>query len=269
MFGTKTNSEARLTIQNQEILGVESLNIAYSNKFETIKLLGYTKGVSSHNDYVDKTLSVSRNFIGIDPLLYYVGGDAIDGNIFYNGESYDFKTGYINDYSINCAVGSIPKINNNIFIIGDLTKLNSSVGSISPPSLNIINQGGLIISCDNASTNRVVGFDYAVKAPRKTIYSLGSQYPTDYIFLPPLEYSATVQLEIDDAFMENAQNFLSTKDNKTIVFTILDKLGYTLQSLSVPNSNLISEQLSASADGVLKLTLTYNGSASSTFDLMV
>ena len=43
------------------------------------------------------------------------------------------------------------------------------------------------------------------------------------------------------------------------MFTINGRDGDSLQSLTVPKASLVGEQLNASADGALKLTLNYIG----------
>ncbi len=84
--------------------------------------------------------------------------------------------------------------------------------------------------------------------------------PVDVTMISPIEYSATVQLEVDDAFLESGYAFLGTgKNSKTVSFSINGRGGDSLQSLSIPNACLIGERLNSSADGALRLTLNYMG----------
>ena len=47
---------------------------------------------------------------------------------------------------------------------------------------------------------------------------------------------------------------------KTVEFSIKDKtLTNTLQAVSIPNASLVSERLSSSADGGVRLTLNFIG----------
>jgi hypothetical protein len=59
--------------------------------------------------------------------------------------------------------------------------------------------------------------------------------------------------------MKNSSAFLSGREDKIVSLSIRGRDGTIIQSLTIPKASLISEQLSASADGVLKLTLNYNG----------
>jgi hypothetical protein len=189
----------------------------------------------------------------------------MSGSIHYQNNSYGFKSGYLTEYLVNCAIGSVPKVTTNFVVFDNLISGYSASGSKPHPTINIPSQGSIRLSCDNATSNRVVGFDYSIKKNNKALYTIGSTLPAKIEFLPPLEYTATVQVEIDDAFMQNSQYFLTNKQNKTISIDIYGKSGIIgldnnlLQNLTVPNASLVNEQLSASADGVLKLTLNYIG----------
>jgi len=158
---------------------------------------------------------------------------------------------------VNIAVGSPPKVNANFVIFGEMKSGVTASGSISHPPVFLQRQGNMTIQSDNSSSNRVVGFDYSVKMNRKAIYSIGSQLPATIELIPPLEYSAAVQIEVDDAFMANSQKFIGQKQDKIVSFSI-PEIGEDIY-YTIPNASLVSEQLSASADGVLKLTLNYIG----------
>jgi len=265
MYGAKLNNESRFFISGQELSGIDSINLSYSNQSSTIKPLGYSNGITVSNADSQKTISISKYLIYQDPLLNYTGNLNMSGSIHYQNSSYGFKSGYLTEYLVNCAVGAVPKVTTNFVIFDNLTSGYSASGSKSHPIINIPSQGSIILSCDNAISNRVVGFDYSIKKTSKPLYTIGSILPAKIEFLPPLEYTATVQVEIDDAFMQNSQYFLTNKQNKTVSISIYGKsgtIGYDdnlLQDLAIPNASLVSEQLSASADGVLKLTLNYIG----------
>ena len=64
---------------------------------------------------------------------------------------------------------------------------------------------------------------------------------------------------MDDALQQSGFNFLTGRENKALTFTINGRDGDSLQSLTVPKASLITEQLNATADGALKLTLNYIG----------
>lgn len=261
MFNSISNYENNLYIQDQEVLGLESIDLSYSNSSSISKILGRSSPFTTISNAVSHQLSISRNLIYYDRIYEYtINKMKLNGNIQYNSISCRFSNAYVTDYSVNCAVGSIPKVSTNFIIYdeigpGELTTPNNEVTNIFIP-----NQGSISLSCDNSSTNRIVGFSYAIKINTKPIYVLGSKNASEVVIVSPLEYSASVQVDVDDAFLQNSFNFLSTRQNKTLSFSIKDKtLTNVIQELTIPNASLISETLSSSADGGVKLTLNYIG----------
>jgi hypothetical protein len=260
MFGQISNHENKFFISGQEIIGIENLDISYSNAPNVSKLLGFSNAHTFTNGPTQQKVSMSRNLIYTDQLLTYTGSNNISGSLNYNGTSYGFKSGYLDDYAINCAIGSVPKISTNITIYDEmLSGVNNASGSVSIPTLYIPNQGSISLTCDNSTTNRVVGFDYSIKASRKPVYTIGSKLPIEVVTLGNLDYSASVQIDVDDAFLSSGLSFLSGAQTKTVSFTIRGRTGNLLQTVTIPKASLVSEALSSSADGGIKLTLNYIG----------
>jgi hypothetical protein len=260
MFDSRLNEEVEVRVAGKHLSGVDSASISYSNNATTSKILGSKNGLTTVGAATQQTLSVSRYLIYDDPVLALTGASSTSGSVTYNSEQYEFDSGYLNNYSVNCAVGSVPKVNADFMIIDELVSQSSETSSAeSISSIDIPSQGSISISCDNSSTNRVIGFDYSIKAERKPQYSIGQESAVAVELIPPLEYSAQVQIEVDEALPQSAFNFLTNRENKTISFDIDGRGGADIQSLSIPNASLVSESLSASADGALVLNLNYIG----------
>jgi len=261
MFGLITNYENKLFISGQEIVGVEDVNISYSNTNTINRFIGYSVGTSTIGGATQQKMTIARNLIYVDPLLAYTGNSVISGSVNYNNNSYGFKSGYMEQYMVNCAVGSVPKVTVNMSIYDELLTgaINNASGSVSTPTIYIPNQGSISLTCDNSTTNRVVGFDYSIKATQKPIYTIGSKLPIDVVYLSPLEFSATVQVEVDDAFLSSGMAFLTARANKTVTFSIAGRTGNLLQTLTIPKASLVGESLSSTAEGGVKITLNYIG----------
>lgn len=263
MFGHLNNYENRFSINDQEILGIDSVDLSYSNSANNSKILGRESSFTTVNGAVSAQLSISRNLIYVDPILadtLAFLSFPINGKIHYNNKAYGFSKGYLTEYMVNCAVGSIPKVSTNFIIFDEIKSQDLPSYTEPSPPIYIPNQGSISLSCDNSSTNRVVGFDYAIKISRKPVYIIGSKDPSEVVTFKNIEYSASVQIDVDDAFLQNSFNFLSNRENKTVSFSIKDRtLINIIQTLNIPNASLIGESLSSSADGGVKLTLNYIG----------
>ena len=268
MFGSTLNYESHFFISGQdgspaatELSGISSVDIGYQNAANITDLLGYQKGVTTIGGATSQEVSLSRYLIYNDPILAFTGAsEVMKGSFNYdNNASYGFESGYLTSYSVNCAVGSVPTVNTSLVVYDELRSGVNASGTTTQ-AIYIPSQGSMTATCDNTTTNRVVGFDYALEVVRKPYYTIGSETPIEVKYIPPIKYSASVQIEVDDVFLESGYSFLTTgKEEKTVSFVINGRDGTSLQSLTIPKASLVNEQLSASADGSVRLTLNYVG----------
>jgi hypothetical protein len=258
-YGIISNYENKFYIQNQEVLGIESIDINYSNSPNVNKVLGSNNGLTTIGSATQQKLSIVRNLIYSDPFLLYTGSSNINGGINYQNKTYKFDSGYLDEYMVSCAIGSIPKVTANITVYDEMKTGTNFTASTLSPTILIPNQGSILATCDNSTTNRIIGFDYAIKRFRKPIYTIGSLFPSEIISFPVLEYASSVQIDVDDAFLQSGLSFLKNRENKSVSFIINGRDGSLIQSLSIPNASLVGESLSSSADGGVKLTLNYIG----------
>ena len=260
MFGLLNNYENKVFISGQELLGVENVDVSYSHSPSVARFLGHSIGHTMVASDAQKQVSFSRYLIYSDPILSLTGDSPTSGSINYNGQAYGFNSGFLTEYSVNCAVGSIPSVTAALSVYGALQSGINHSGSVAAPTIYIPNQGSITLTCDNSTTNRVVGFDYSIKINREPIYTIGSASPTEVIRDPIIEYRSSVQIDVDDAFLQNSTGFLSGRQNKTVTFTVKSKdNAQTLQQVTIPNASLVGETLASSADGGVKLTLNYVG----------
>lgn len=261
MFDAKYNYENAFFISGQKLIGVDSIDLSYAHTSNVGKYIGFKSSSLEVSGPVQQKLAISQNLIYSGGLSSYTGDLILSGSINYGNNSYGFKTGYLDEFMVSCAIGSVPKVNTNFTIYDALkTGVNNASGVVAEPTIYVPNQGSISVTCDNSSTNRVVGFDFAAKVTRIPIYAIGSSTAKSVLTMPVIEYIASVQIEVDDAFLANSTGFLFAREDKTVIFTVKNKdRTITLQELSLPNASLVGENLSSSADGGVKLTLNYQG----------
>jgi len=268
MYGSKLNYESHFFISGEggspsarELSGVQSLDIGYNNSASTTNPLGYQNGVTTIAGPTQQNVSFSRYLIYDDPILDFTGASKImKGSFNYdNNSSYGFESGYLSSYSVNCAVGTIPTVNTS-FVVYDEMRSGINASGVTTTSIFIPSQGSITATCDNSTTNRIIGFDYALAVKKIPYYTVGAESPVEVKHISPIQYTASVQVDVDDAFLESGYSFLGTgKNSRTVTFAINGRDGTTLQSLSIPNACLVGEQLKSSADGSVRLTLNYMG----------
>ena len=248
------------TLDPRELSGIESLDIGYSNSANTLSPLGSSQGLTTIGGPTQQTVSFSRYLIYNDPVLNFTGASSkLAGSFNYdNNSSYGFEEGYLSSYSVNCAVGNIPQVNANFTVYGEMASGINATGTTNT-NIFVPSQGSITATCDNSTTNRVIGFDYSLRTNKKPYYTIGSEDPVSVKHIPPISYTASVQIEVDDTFLESGYNFLGEKIDRTVTFTIKGRDGTTLQSLNIPNASLVGEQLNSTAAGNARLTLNYIG----------
>ena len=268
MYGSKLNYESHFFISGfeggspsaRELSGVKSLEISYQNSANVTNPLGYKNGLTTVGGPSQQAVSFSRDLIYDDPILDFTGDNVMKGSFNYdNNTSYGFFSGYLTSYSVNCAVGTIPTVNAS-FSVYDEMRSGINASGEQTTDIFIPSQGSITATCDKTTSNRVIGFDYSLTSNKIPYYTIGSQDPVEVKHISPIQYTASVQLEVDDVFMESGYSFFENgKDDRTVTFGINGRDGTEIQSLTIPNASLVGENLTSSADGTLRLTLNYIG----------
>lgn len=269
MYGTTLNYESHFflsgvnpNIGRRELSGINSLDIGYQNSSNTAKPLGSVRGVTTVAGATSQTLSLSRSLIYNDPLLSMTGSSSVVSASFNynNNTSYGFESGYLTSYSVNCAVGSVPKVNASLVIYDEMRSGVNKSGTFFPIPIDVPSQGSITATCDYSTTNRVLGFDYSLSIKKIPYYTIGSETPVEVKHINPIDYTAAVQIDVDDIFLASGFSFFEEgRSDKNLSFSVKGRDGTALQTLTVPNASLVSEQLNASADGSVRLTLNYIG----------
>ena len=267
MFGTKLNYNSHFFISGQdgtpsarELSGVQSVEIGYNNNAITRNPLGYGQGITTVSGPTEQQVSFSRYLIYDDPVLVFTGASEVMKGIFNydNNLCYGFESGYLSSYSVNCAVGAVPSVNASFVVHGEMETGINATGATNT-DIFIPSQGSITATCDNATTNRVIGFDYSLTTKKIPYYTIGVEGPAVVKHVPPIEYTASVQFDADAALLEDSYNFLGTGFSRTVTFTINGRDGTAIQSLSIPNACLVGEQIESSADGSVRITVQYRG----------
>lgn len=263
MFDQVYNYENKIFFNDNEFVGLDSADFSYSHSQKTIKALGFSVGQTVVSGPVQQKISLSYPLIQGSPFYSaLIQGIPIgSGSINYNGSSYGFKSGYVENYSVNCAVGSIPRESSSISVFNQMERGINASGALPLSTIKgFPSQGTISVTCDNSTTNRVVGFDLSIKASVNPVNSVNFKQATSVAVSPILEYAATIQIDVDDAFLQNSFDFFNELEEKTINLTIQGRQDGTLfNSWDIPKATLVGESLSSSADGGVKLTLNYVG----------
>ena len=265
MFGAKLGNESKMYVGGFELPGIESVSFSSQSNTSIRKPMGTTKGFTSISGPLNKTMSITRALVYNDPILRrYTGYNTVlAASILdeYKNNFYGFESGYMSSYSVNCSVGNAPRVTTNFVIADEIQSgVNSGAGFSSLKNrIEVPSQETMYVECSDFSSARVIGFDYSLTRKNKAFYTIGQTSISKMETLSPIEYKATVQLELDDSFGVDMTNVFDTRENKKIDFYIKGNNNKYIQTMPIPNATLISQNLSQSANGLLKLNLTYGG----------
>lgn len=269
MFGAKLNQDVKLYIGNGNgttasgLSGVDNVDISNVHPTNLTKTLGYNIGLTTINGPPQQELSFSRYLIYEDPMLQYTGSTHFIGELEIGAEDegrINFKSGYLTNYSVNCAVGNVPRVSVRAVIYDPLTTgVQLDAYSSAHQTIEIPNQGSMSLTAKGVSLNRVNSFNYSVTCNRKPYYSVGSTVPSKVNLLYPLEYAATVELDLDAGNITSGNHLFKNLHNKSVDFTINGRTNNWTRTFSIPNASLVDERVNSSADGIVNLTLSYVG----------
>ena len=120
MNDANLNYEQKFFIEHYALSGVVSIDGGYEINEQPLNVLGHGYFDSLVNAPLQGNFNITRSLITRDPLLNYTGECGFNGGIYYNGTSFDFVSGYLDQYSVNCSIGSIPEVNSSISVYGNI-----------------------------------------------------------------------------------------------------------------------------------------------------
>lgn len=296
MKGAITNYENTFFLDGAALSGIISFDGSYTISTQPINVIGkgFVKQVLT--EVPNASVSLSRYLVNGDPILLLTGNGydytatRCSGGIVYNGKSFGFGTGYLSSFGINCSVGNVPQIQSSFDIYGNIgsginTSGNAAAGSVFVPQVK-----NIIVTCNNSTTNRVKEFNIDFKCPKIPIYALNqnnAEIPVEVHNQYPIEVISSFTIDVDDYETKRAFDIFSDSSLKSFTvriggailedFVLEDHLGapiltwdsqeillYAQETDSAPifyfstdEAMIISEQMSASADDLLGVKLTY------------
>lgn len=296
MKGALLNYENTFYLDGAALSGIISFDGSYNLTTQPINVIGkgYLKQVLA--EVPSANISLSRFLVNSDPILQLTGDGynylaaSCSGGIVYNGKSFGFGTGYLNSFGINCSVGNIPQIQSTFDVYGNIgsginTSGNAVAGSVFVPQVK-----NILVTCNQSTTNRVKEFTIDYKCPKIPIYALSetsAEVPIEVHNQFPIEVISSFTIDVDDYETRRSFDILSNSNLNSLSVSIrgavlndivlaghdeIDILTWDDQQIllysqevdstpvfyfSTDEAIIISEQVSATADDVLGVKLTY------------
>jgi hypothetical protein len=271
----------RLTRENQcffvngeEVPGIVGVQSQYQANAVPLRFLGMDCAAFVPNGPQEGQFSVQTLLINKDFFLPFTGNSGFNGYSIQGRanptKNFGFTSGYLENYVFQCAIGQIPSINANIRAFGNVGLIDNFENmaaandfySISGSSgftgdLQIASPGHVTLNLNDFSTNRLNSFTVSIQIPRTPFYELGSRFPSDVEINWPIEVLSTFEFEITDYQFSTLRTYPCSPKAEHLQLAIKTQDNRIISSFSLPDSVLISENISAPSDGQITVSATY------------
>ena len=260
MLGRIRREAEKITINGSGIQGVQSIDAQYESVARPLDNLGITEiqyapqgGQTASlqlNTLLINTLpSGGSDYTSLDLMQSFTGDIPFSGVIDYGTETIYFSQGYLETYSVSCAIGEIPQTSTTSTIYGDFgtgSFPSWAQTSETPTSLNIPSYSSMEVNLDEFTTNRMTSFSVDIATPRVPIYTLNADKPNKVIAGTPIEVNVNFSLDIDDYKIKNMRLVPDETIFKNTTITLKkNNSDTTLLSYSFDNMLLTSESFQA------------------------
>lgn len=280
----------RFFINTNEVRGTQSVSFNYAIPTAPLMHIGQTGTHRLVNGPYGGNVAVAAHLLTGDPFLKYTGESPFNGYLFeteegrnLNGDAVDiaFTSGFLNSYTINCAIGQIPMLDAQIQVAGNIGKLpsgestssrvSSDYSTISTTedkdfSLKIADPRSLQLNIDDFETNRLNSFNIAFEIQRTPVYAVGEKMPIKCFVNYPISVSCNFQIDLDAHDLRSKsgyshkilRDFPCTENTENLTLTFYDH--YTESQVvqySFTDLLLISQNHAANIDGNVVANLTY------------
>ena len=269
MLGRIRRDAESITINGSGIQGVQSVSANYSSVAQPLRNLGINSIKYAPEGPQTATLDISNLLVNtVSPsapvssteiMQNFTGDIAFSGVVNHGTKNFIFTEGYMETYSVSCAIGEIPQVSTSSVIYGEFgTGTLANVPTDSYPSVvNIPSYSSMEINLDTFNTNRVSSFDVAIATPRLPLYAVGKDVPTGVIAGTPVEVNVNFTIEPDDYEIKNMRLVPDqTVFQNTVITLKKNNSNATLLEYSFNDMLLTSESFQGNANS--NATVNFN-----------
>jgi len=258
---TILNYGQSFVLNGYALSGISSVNLETDFGVGVIQTLGRKNfGHSKTNPSVGK-VDFSRSLVYADPVLNFTGESCFSGKFSYGNNSYKFESGYLNNYSVSCAVGQVPSVSCGFSVYGEMKSGAIFSANETHPSIFVPSPKSIQITNDYGDSNRIKSFDYSLEIPRRARYSVGANLFPDFVeSVGSISVSASATFDVGGFSALDLNNFVRYISAPNFTINIKNRdLSQTLMTLPVSNSQIVSQQIEGTVDAPLSVTLNYRG----------
>lgn len=255
-----SNYEQQFYLSGILLSGVTSIDGSYAVQESPINIIGQGHVYPVMQGPLVGNFSISKYFIGEDPLLNYTGDHPISGSINYGDKSFGFESGYLNEYSFSASMGSIPQVQAGIVVYGDIGSGIDASGVNAHPPIEIPNQGSISLNVSGYQTNRITNFSFTTRIDRTPIYKIGSPFPVQVDRSFPITQEANFTIEVSDFELKKMNEYLIKPSQQDIEISLSNPIdNSTIETFTIKNARLANQGLRSSSEDLMSVNLQYIG----------
>lgn len=255
------SEETFIILQNTLLNAVTDVSFDYQVNEEAIMLLA-NRGINRKiNKPQTARCSFSKVYANRDFVQELTGATNISGQFVFGDKALDFDSAVITKYSISVKPTEIPKVSVDLEIYGDLKPTtNIRTGTASGDyAIKDLDVGSITLNLDDTNS-AVTDFSYDVRFDVKPTYEIESIKSSTSRIISPIKYGCAANLEIVEQEFENMTGLINSEAfNRNISFSFIDKDLSILNTYSLPNASLASQEISIKAQDTIQVGVKYNG----------
>lgn len=286
-YKVKSRDTERFVLNGAEIPGVQSVTFEYSKNLSLLNYLGMSSVKNIPLGRQVGSVSIDSLIISDDYFVNYTGASGFNGYLlekrplkgfrqevrkFYDMSIHGFISGYLTNYTQSCTFGEIPKIQASIDVFKDIGLLETDIhqealkdwnDKILTQNINDIiysapNAYNLDLIINEATTNRVLSYNFSINISREPIYVPGQRYPIYVLTNFPKTVNFSCEVEIDNWTMDYLTKYPEKSNVQDITLTLKDfETNNTIRSYSFENMELVDISRNANVNNFTIANLNF------------
>jgi len=255
------SQDTSVIIQNTKLSGIADISFSSSIDEGTEVLLS-NRGINRRvNKPQNIQCKISKNYINQDIFQDLTGLVNLSGQFVYGGEALDFDSAAITNYSISISAQSSPKVSVTMKIYGNLTPTENILTATANEDYEnkYLDNSAYSLIVDGKSSP-ISDFNYSVDFDVKPTFEIDTLKSATLKFFQPETHSSSAKMQMSEQEFEQMSGLaLNPSFDRDISFSISDTGGNVLNTYSVPNASLSSQEISIGAGDFIELSVAHKG----------
>jgi len=198
-YSSKENQE--FYINNIKLSGIQALDLKWESSVEPSLLIENNSKNYINSKFIEADLGIEYIPLANDILLNFTGNTPFSGKFNYNDKYFIFKTGFLNNYSLNYEIDSVVSAKANLKIFAEVYS-ETGLEILKPANFNILpyNNNYVDIYFDSSVVDKALvnKLNLTIECEKRPSYKIGQILPDEFISMLPLKISLSLFANINE-----------------------------------------------------------------------